>query len=124
MKEYFLFFACFSSLLGFSVDYLDEGKATSEESQISLLVEATKKSYLSLQNLQKCFAEFKEQESQCLKKPNDAEALFSLSSKAFSLLKSIKENNVEPYFRPSFIEELEKIAKPAESKTIPPILIQ
>jgi hypothetical protein len=117
VKKYLILFM-YCSALGFC---LDDGNATTEESQIALLVEATKKSLSSLQNLQTCFTTFRAREAACLKNPDDAEKLFSLSSSALALLKNIKENQVEPYFREGFLKELEKISKPAESKTIPPI---
>jgi hypothetical protein len=94
----------------------------SDEDQITLLINATKASLSSLQELQTRLASFKVQETRCIENPDDADALFTLSERAFALLASMRENKVEPYFRKTFIEELEKLKKTAESKNLPPIL--
>ena len=108
---------CARILLGADVE-----QPISEEAQINLLINATKTSLASLQELQTRFAAFKQQESRCIERPDDADALFSLSECALALLTSIRENKLEPYFRGAFIEELEKLKKTAQSKNLPPIL--
>ena len=100
----------------------EEKQTMTEEAQINLLINATKTSLESLQKLQKSLETFREQETRCLERSDDADALFALSECALALSTSIRENRVEAYFRPSFIEELEKLKKAAESKNLPPIL--
>lgn len=99
-----------------------EEEIVSEEAHINLLISATKTSLESLEKLQKSLVAFKEQEKRCLEQPDDVDALFALSECALVLITSIRENKVEPYFRSSFIEELDKLKKAAESKNLPPIL--
>jgi hypothetical protein len=118
MKTLCLLLTCWaSSLLVAEVD-----NSLSEEAQINLLINATKASFASLQELQTRLAAFKQQEARCIARPDDTDALFSLSECALSLLTSIREIGVEPYFRPAFIEELEKLKKTAQSKNLPPLL--
>lgn len=102
--------------------FLQADQPVTEEAQLNLLITATKNSLESLQTLQKKLATFKQQEHRCIERPDDAEALYSLSECALALLSSIRENKVEPYFRSAFIEELETLKKPAQSKNLPPIV--
>jgi hypothetical protein len=113
-----LFLSIFSGMAIF----LEADQTYTEEAQINLLINATKSSLESLQELQTRLSSFKQQESRCIERPDDTDALFSLSERALALLASIRENKVEPYFRQAFIEELEKLQKAAQSKNLPPIL--
>jgi hypothetical protein len=118
MRKLFYLMACCCSLSLLRAD----ADQTMEEKNISLLINATKTSLESLKELQTYLAAFREQEARCIEKANDTEALFSLSESALALVTRIHENKVEPYFRPAFLEELERLKKTAQSKNIPPIL--
>jgi len=119
MKHLLLSFACAFSLCTsvFAQDSHDE--LLTEESQISLLIDATKLSLEHLQQLQKHLHSFRRQEAKCIDSPNDTEGLYQLSACALQLLQSIQKANVEPYFRPAFLEELVAISKTAQHKTLP-----
>ena len=92
-----------------------------EEKNISLLIDTTRASLESLQKLQTYLSAFRKQEARCIERPDDADALYTLSECALSLATSIHENKVEPYFRPAFLAELETLQKTAQLKNLPPI---
>jgi hypothetical protein len=93
----------------------------SEDKQIALLIQASEQTLQQLKELQVALVAFRGQEANCIASPDDAESLYTLSKCALKLLKSIRATHVEPYFRPAFIEELEKISRPAANKSLPPI---
>lgn len=93
----------------------------SEDKQISFLIQASEQTVLQLKELQAALAAFRKQEANCIASPDDAESLYSLSKCALKLLNCIRASHVEPYFRPAFIEELEKISRSAANKSLPPI---
>ena len=92
-----------------------------EEQQVSLLLNATRASVESLQQLQSALKAFRSQEAICIGSDDNAEALYRLSECALKLLNNIHESRVEPYFRKSFLDDLEQISRPARGKEIPPI---
>lgn len=93
----------------------------SEEEQLIRLGEATKRSLDHIKRLQENLMAFRKQEALSIQSPDDVEALYALSQCALRLINSIREARLEPYFRPAFVEELARLSKTAESKTIPPI---
>ena len=93
----------------------------SEDKQIAFLVQASEQTVQQLKEMQGAFAAFKKQEARCIASPDDAESLYGLSKCALKLLNGIRATHVEPYFRPAFIEELEKISKIAANKSLPPV---
>lgn len=109
--------ACFLRAAGEPV----EGKL-SEDVQIELLIKAAQNSLEQLKSLQECLQAFRKQEALCIQSPENAETLYKLSKEAAKLLEKIHETCLEPYFRTTFLEELEVIAKPAQKHTIPPII--
>jgi hypothetical protein len=92
-----------------------------EKEPIQLLIKAQEKSLENLKSIESLYKKFQAQEALCIKAPEDYDALFLLSKDAYFLRKAIQEASIEPYFRPVFLEELERIMKPYESKIIPPI---
>jgi len=90
-----------------------------EESQIALLIDATKTSLEQLQQLQNHLLAFRKQEASCINASEDIEGLYELSYCALNLLQAIQKANVEPYFRPKFLEELETVSKTAKHKALP-----
>ena len=92
-----------------------------EDKQIALLIQASEQTVQQLKELQASLGAFRKQEAGCIAVPDDAEGLYILSKYALKVLKTIRATHVEPYFRPAFIEELEKISKAAANKSIPPI---
>ena len=98
-----------------------EGKL-SEEAEIELLINSTKNSLEQLEKVKKLLISFKKQEKICIDSPENGEALFTLSKAALQLRDSIHEASLEPYFRSSFLKELDSISKAAKNHTIPPIL--
>ena len=93
----------------------------SEDKQIAFLIQASEQTLQQLKDLQAALAAFRRQEATCIASPDDAESLYALSKCALKVLQSIRSTHVEPYFRPAFLEELEKISRTAANKTIPPI---
>ena len=93
----------------------------SEDKQIALLLQATEQTCVQLKALQSSLASFRLQETACIQSPNNSEALYKLSECAFKLLSAIHDTHVESYFRQPFLEELERISKPAKNRAIPPI---
>ena len=93
----------------------------SEDKQISFLIQASEQTVLQLKELQAALIAFRRQEAGCIASPDDAESLYGLSKCALKLLNCIRASHVEPYFRPAFIEELEKISRSAANKSLPPI---
>jgi hypothetical protein len=104
-------------------DFVPEGKLT-EEQQVAFLLEMNKKSTEQLENVQKSLKSFREQEERCIQSPDDAEGLYALSEKALRLVSAIRKAHIEPYFRPAFLDELIRLSKTAESKSIPPVCPQ
>jgi hypothetical protein len=96
----------------------------SEDKQIALLLEASVHTCAQLKALQTHLATFRLQETACIQSPSNGEALYKLSECAFKLVTDIRETHVEPYFRSAFLEELERISKPAKNRAIPPICPQ
>ena len=92
----------------------------SEDKQIALLIQASEVTLQQLKELQTALVAFRKQEASCIASPDDADTLFSLSKCALKVLKCIRATHVEPYFRPAFIEELEKISRTAANKSLPP----
>jgi hypothetical protein len=90
-----------------------------EEAQIALLIDATKISLERLQELQNHLFAFRKQEAYCIDSSDDIEGLYQLSHCALNLLQAIQKANVEPYFRVSFLEELETISKTAKHNALP-----
>jgi len=93
----------------------------SQEEQIQLLIESTQASLEQLQQLKGHLNAFQKQEAVCIKDPENVQALYTLSLKALDLLNAIEQAQVEPYFRPAFLEELSKISKVAKKTHIPPL---
>jgi hypothetical protein len=93
----------------------------SEDKQIALLLKASEHTVAQLKALQATLSTFRAQEGVCVQSPRDSEALYKLSELALKLLNGIHETHIESYFRPAFLEELEKISKPAKNRVIPPI---
>jgi hypothetical protein len=93
----------------------------SEDKQIGFLIQASEQTLQQLKELQVALAGFRRQEANCIASPDDADGLYALSKCALNLLNCIRAAHVEPYFRPAFIEELEKISRTAANKAIPPI---
>ena len=122
MMKKMLCIALFLPMMAFAADDLPvpEGRL-SEDKQIALLIQATEQTVQQLKELQAALDAFKKQEAKCIDRPDDAEGLYGLSKQALKVLKTIRVTHVEPYFRPAFIEELEKISKAAANKSIPPI---
>lgn len=92
-----------------------------EEQALHLLMAATQQSLAALHKVDHCLEEFRQQEARCIKGQDTAEALFALSEKASSLLASVAEARIEPYFGEEFLAELARIAKPYTAKTLPPV---
>lgn len=93
----------------------------SEDKQIGFLLQASEQTLQQLKELQAALTAFRKQEANCIASPDDSESLYVLSKCALKLLNCIRATHVEPYFRPAFIEELEKISRPAANKSLPPI---
>jgi hypothetical protein len=93
----------------------------SEDKQIALLLQASEHTCEQLKSLQTWLTAFRAQEAVCVQSSSNAEALYKLSECALKLFNSIHETHVEPYFRPAFLEELERISKTAKNRAIPPI---
>jgi hypothetical protein len=93
----------------------------SEDKQIAFLVQASEQTVQQLKEVQTALTAFRKQEASCIASPDDAEGLYTLSKCALRVLKGIRATHIESYFRPAFIEELEKISKTAASKSIPPV---
>ena len=93
----------------------------SEEARVSLLIEATKRSLVCLEEVESSLEAYRNQERACIANTRDNEALFSLSECAARLLSAIQKAHVEPYFRQAFLDELAKISRVSEKKEIPPI---
>lgn len=93
----------------------------SEDKQIGFLIQASEQTLQQLKELQAALTAFRRQEASCIASPDDTEGLYALSKCGLKLLNCIRATHVEPYFRPAFIEELEKISRTAANKTIPPI---
>lgn len=119
--NYILFIACFTACFSFASEDYAEGKL-SEDAQIELLLKATQNSYEQLKTLQENLRAFRRQEALCIQSPDNAEALYKLSKAALNLLGKIRETCLEPYFRPSFLEELNILSKAAEKHSIPPVI--
>jgi len=97
------------------------GGEMSEEAKISLLIEATERSLVHLEEVKNALEAYRNQEKVCIANTRDNEALFSLSECAARLLFAIQKAHVEPYFRQAFLDELAKIGRVSEKKEIPPI---
>lgn len=112
------------SFLGFaeaedvSEGFIAEG---SEESSLELLIQAQEQSAKKLRSLLQYLRQFRNQEEKCIQDPDNLEELYKLSEFALLVKKTIKECYVEPYFRQSFLDDLEKISITAEKRTPPPI---
>ena len=93
----------------------------SEDKQIALLIQSSEQTIQQLKELQNALAAFRKQEACCIASPDDAERLYALSKYALKVVQGIRATHVEPYFRPAFVEELERISRTAANKSIPPI---
>jgi hypothetical protein len=97
----------------------------SEEAQLTRIIQSTKITLSRLELLERELREFKKQETLCLEldpsNPARQDALYQLSSRAFVLLKTISQANMEDLFRNSFLEDLRKISKMAENRQVPQI---
>lgn len=90
-----------------------------EEDSLEMLIQAQEKSALKLKTLLADLARFRSQETFCVAKDATTDDLFKLSECALKVKQEIRECHVEPYFRPQFLEDLEKLSKAAEKKNLP-----
>jgi hypothetical protein len=97
------------------------GPDVAEDQNITLLLQASEAMTRRLKEVQHTIAAFRAQEAVCVASPGNIEALFQLSTCALRLFDAIRAAHIESYFRPSFLEELEKISATAKNKVIPPI---
>lgn len=97
----------------------------SEEAQLERLILCTKTTLNRLELLQKELHEFRKQETICLaldaNAPTRQDKLYQLSVRALSLFQLIAYTNTEDLFRPSFLEDLRKLSKMAENKSLPKV---
>lgn len=90
-----------------------------EEDSLELLVQAQEKSAQKLKTLLIDLQKFRDQEARCVNTQANMDDLYRLSECALKVKQEIAECYVEPYFRPQFLEDLEKLSKAAEKKNLP-----
>jgi hypothetical protein len=96
----------------------DEGQDV--VSQIDRLIFATESSLQRQKKIRALLLQYKEVETLAIKDPNNSDNLMKLVGLAKQLQDSIKENHLQDYFPPQFMEEISKLAHVAEKKTILP----
>lgn len=102
---------------------IDTHDILTEERSLELLITAQEQSIQKLRLLIQSLKQFREQELLALKDSENLDVLYKLSESAATVKKIIHECYVEPYFRPQFLEDIEKLSKAAENKN-PPLLTQ
>ena len=94
---------------------------SSEDANISLLIRAQEQSAQKLKALLHYLSLYRAQEEKCIDDPDNLDELYKLSEYALQVKQTIKECYVEPYFRPNFLDDLDKISITAEKRTPPPL---
>ena len=124
MRRYFVVFALLAlPFVGYGAEEREEypEDRLSEDQQISLLIHASERTTQQLNDVQQALAAFKDQEAFCIASPDNVEALYKLSERALKLFQAIRTAHIESYFRPAFLEEIDKVSTTAKNKAIPPI---
>jgi hypothetical protein len=91
-----------------------------ELSKLDVLIAATEESLKRQKLLKERLKNYYALEKACIANPKDTKKLLELVVSAKQVLDDIQNAYIEDYFRPEFIEELQKLAKIGEKKNIPP----
>ena len=109
--------ACSFSL--FSLEQIANRESIVEENTLELLIRAQEESAQKLKKLLTDLSQFQEQEAKCLHGQANSDDLYRLSELAFIVKQGIADCCVEAYFRPQFLEDINKLSLMAEKKNIP-----
>ncbi len=88
---------------------------------INELVHATEAALVRQKELRQLIGEYKLAEKASIDKPNDATLLFALAKAGKAVHLALEQSYLQDYFQPDFIQEVEKLCKIAEKKSIPPV---
>lgn len=110
---------CIGMCVHFSYAETPKNDALPEENSLELLIQAQEKSAQKLKMLLIDLQKFHEQEALCVENHASMDDLYKLSEYALKAKQAIAECYVEPYFRPQFLEDLDKLSKAAEKKNLP-----
>ena len=90
-----------------------------EENSLHLLIQAQEQSAKKFKLLLQYLREYQEMEAKAIQNPDNVDGLYKLSEKALEVHEIIRECHVEQYFRPQFLEDLDKVSQTALKRNLP-----
>lgn len=95
-------------------------ETNSELTELDALIKATENSLARQKKLRPLIEEYRRVEKSCIEKPNDTALLFKLAKQGKLVYEAIEESKLQDYFKPEFIQELQKLKAIGDKKSIPP----